>query len=95
MPRRKKVQTEVIEDTAPKKRPTTQPVKKSPIKPADDKPSRWDKIEGVKGKVVRHKMEDQEKSVEMGRLISQGKAKRLYVGVDGNFTYFYFEIFKE
>jgi hypothetical protein len=95
MPRRKKVQTETISEGGPKKRPTKQPVRKSPIKPADDKPSRWDKIEGVQGKIVRHKLGDQQKSVEMGNMVMKGLARRIYVAVDGNDMYFYYEIFKE
>jgi hypothetical protein len=85
---RKKVTSEKIKETSPKKRPPKP-------KPEKETPTRWDKITGINGKIVRHKMGDQEKATEMGGLISKGKARRLYVGVDGNNTYFYYEITKE
>tara|TARA_B110000211_G_C14057559_1_gene544051 strand:+ start:708 stop:980 length:273 start_codon:yes stop_codon:yes gene_type:complete len=86
---RKKVTTEVVNTSTQKKRPTPPKVV---VKPEKETPTRWDKIIGVNGKIVRHKMDDQEKAIEMGQLISKGKSRRLYSGVDGNFTYLYFEI---
>lgn len=95
MPRRKKVQTETISETGPKKRPTKQPEKRQVIKPADNKPSRWDKVKGVDGKIVRYTADEKEKMIEMGNMIGKGKARRMCVGVDGDKMYHYFEIFKE
>ncbi len=93
---RKKVKTETIKDSGPKKRPTKQPEKKRQvIRPSDGKPSRWDKVKGVDGKIVRYTADQKEKMIEMGQLIQKGKARRMCVGVDGDKMYHYFEIFKE
>ncbi len=72
-------------ETTPKKRPPAP-------KPEKEVPTRWDKVKVINGKIVRYKMEDQENFTAMGVLIGKGKARRLYSGVDGNFTYFYYEI---
>ena len=86
---RKKVETEKIDETTPKKRVA----KKSPIKKTNkNTPVRWDKIQGVTGKVVRHSLDDNEKSIEMSALVSKKKAKRLYYAIDGDLQYFYYEL---
>jgi lipid II:glycine glycyltransferase (peptidoglycan interpeptide bridge formation enzyme) len=94
---RKKVKTQVIKESVPKKRPTKQPEekKKQIIKSADNKPTRWDKVKGVNGKIIRIKQGDQENHVEIGKLVGKGKARHMYVGVDGDYLYHYYEIFKE
>jgi ssDNA-specific exonuclease RecJ len=86
---RKKVETEKIDETTPKKR-----VRKTTIKTTTKKEPnvRWDKIEGVTGKVVRHSLDDNEKSIEMSALVSKKKAKRLYYAIDGDLQYFYYEL---
>ena len=83
---RKKVETEKPTQTTPKKR-VRKTTKKEPT-------IRWDKIEGVKGKIVRHTMEDEVKSKEMSELVAKNKANRLYCAVDGDDFYFYYELLK-
>lgn len=83
---RKKVKSESLTESGPKKRPEV----KEEIK--KEYPEGWNKIVNVQGKIVRHRMYDKKKSVEMGDLISKGKAKKLYSAVDGNDTYFYYEL---
>ena len=84
---RKKVEAEKTTQTTPKKRVRRTTTKKEPV-------VRWDKIEGVKGKVVRHTMEDEVKSKEMSELVAKKKANRLYCAVDGDDFYFYYELLK-
>lgn len=84
---RKKVETKNISDTTPKKRVRKTTTKKEPN-------VRWDKIQGVTGKVVRHSLDDNEKSIEMSALVSKKKAKRLYCAVDGDGFYLYYELLK-
>ena len=86
---RKKVETEKIDETTPKKRVRKTTTKKTTKKEPN---VRWDKIQGVTGKVVRHSLDDNEKSIEMSALISKKKAKRLYCAADGEQFYFYFEL---
>ena len=81
---RKKVETDNVTKKTPKKR-----VKKTTSK--KETTIRWDKIEGVKGKIVRHSMEDSIKSKEMSELVANNKAKRLYCAADGDDFYFYYE----
>lgn len=87
--RRKKVKSETIQKTTPKKREEVKE-KKSPITyiPNDTK-IKWDKVKGVNGKIVRVKMGDVEKRKE---LLDKKNYRQLYVGVDGNDLYFYYEI---
>ena len=87
--RRKKVKSEIIQKTTPKKREDVKE-KKSPITyiPNDTK-IKWDKVKGVNGKIVRVKMGDVEKRKE---LLDKKNYRQLYVGVDGNDLYFYYEI---
>ena len=82
---RKKVETEKISETTPKNRVRKTTTKKEPN-------VRWDKIQGVTGKVVRHSLDDNEKSIEMSALVSKKKAKRLYYAIDGDLEYFYYEL---
>ena len=86
---RKKVKSESIEETTPKKRVEVKE-KKSPITyvPNDSK-IRWDKIKGINGEIVRFKMEDSEIPNER---LDKKKHTQLYVGIDGNDLYFYYEI---
>ena len=87
--RRKKVKSEIIQKTTPKKREDVKE-KKSPITyiPNDTK-IKWDKVKGVNGKIVRVKMGDVEKRKE---LLDKKNYHQLYVGVDGNDLYFYYEV---
>jgi len=82
---RKKVTKQIIKKTKPKKREPKKP------NPTEDKKvnSRWDRIEGVNGKVVRFKQGDNEKRIEF---LKKKNYKELYVGVDGDNLYFYYEI---
>ena len=82
---RKKVTKQIIKKTKPKKREPNKP------NPTEDKKvnSRWDRIEGVNGKVVRFKQGDNEKRIEF---LKKKNYKELYVGVDGDTLYFYYEI---
>lgn len=82
---RKKVKKEEIKSPTTKKRV----VKKTPNKTTSN---RWDKIEGVQGKIVRHTVDDEVKSKEISELISKKKARSLYYGIDGDQFYFYYEI---
>lgn len=83
---RKKVETDKVTKTIPKKRVRKTTKKETTI--------RWDKIEGVKGKIVRHTMEDSVTSKEMSELVANNKAKRLYCAADGDDFYFYYELLK-
>ena len=87
--RRKKVKSETIQKTTPKKREEVKE-KKSPITyiPNDTK-IKWDKVKGINGKIVRFKMGDVEKRKE---LLDKKNYRQLSVGVDGNDLYFYYEI---
>lgn len=87
--RRKKVKSEIIQKTTPKKREDVKE-KKSPITyiPNDTK-IKWDKVKGINGKIVRVKMGDVEKRKE---LLDKKNYHQLYVGVDGNDLYFYYEV---
>jgi hypothetical protein len=86
---RKKVKSESLEKNTPKKREEGEE-KKSPITyyPNDTK-IRWDKVKGVNGKIVRFKVGDSEITKER---LDKKKHTQLYVGVDGNDLYFYYEI---
>ena len=86
---RKKVETENISESTPKKRVRKTTTKKTTKKEPN---VRWDKIQGVTGKVVRHSLDDNEKAIEMSALVSKKKAKRLYYAVDGDLEYFYYEL---
>lgn len=85
---RKKVDSNLPKDSSPKKREEIKETKGSVIKPSSDTNSRWDKVKGVNGKIVRFKIDDKEKK----EILSQKKYRQLYVGIDGNDLYFYYEI---
>lgn len=87
--RRKKVKSNTIQKTTPKKREEVKE-KKSPITyiPNDTK-IKWDKVKGINGKIVRFKIGDVEKRKE---LLDKKNYRQLFVGVDGNDLYFYYEI---
>jgi len=86
---RKKVKSQTIKEMTPKKR-SEDKEKKSPFKilPNNYK-SRWDKIKGVKGKIVRFKVSDSEERKEF---LNKKNYRQLCVGVDGDDLYFYYEI---
>lgn len=82
---RKKVQTEnnLIEST--KKRDDENEL-------SDIESVRWDKIINVSGKIIRYKLGDREKSIEIGNMVLKGEAKKLYSAIDGDHMYFYYTI---
>ena len=95
---RKKVTSEVIKVSAPRKRALvtdTEQRKGQVILPWDGKTTKWNKVKGVTGQIVRYPMGDREKANEIGQLVQKGKAKSMYSALDGEIMYFYFEIIKE
>lgn len=87
--RRKKVKTETIKETTPKKRSDSNK-KKSPITTLPNNYKiRWDKIKGVEGKIVRYRDDESDKRKEE---LHKKNYRQLYVGIDGNHLYFYYEL---
>lgn len=85
---RKKVKTETIKNDDFKKREVVEE-KKTVIKSvSSDSKVKWEKIKGVSGKIIRFKVGDVTRKEEL----SKKKYRQLYVGVDGNDIYFYYEI---
>lgn len=85
---RKKVKTETIKNDDFKKREVVEE-KKTIIKSvSNDSKVKWEKIKGVSGKIIRYKVGDITRKEEL----SKKKYRQLYVGVDGNDIYFYYEI---
>lgn len=85
---RKKVKTETIKNDDFKKREVVEE-KKTIIKSvSNDSKVKWEKIKGVNGKIIRYKVGDVSRKEEL----SKKKYRQLYVGVDGNDIYFYYEI---
>lgn len=85
---RKKVKTETIKNDDFKKREVVEE-KKTIIKSvSNDSKVKWEKIKGVSGKIIRFKVGDVNRKEEL----SKKKYRQLYVGVDGNDIYFYYEI---
>ncbi len=86
---RKKVKSQTVKETAPKKRGEVIE-KKGPIStlPKNYK-FKWDKVKGVNGKIVRFKMGEGEERKEF---LNKKNYRQLYVGVDGGDLYFYYEI---
>lgn len=86
---RKKVKNITSLETTPKKREETSE-KNSPITflPNDNK-IKWDKIKGVNGKIVRFKEGESDKRKE---ILSKKNSRHLFIGIDGNDLYFYYEI---
>lgn len=83
---RKKVQTEnnLIEST--KKRDDDE------NESTEIESTRWDKIVNVSGKIIRYKLGDRDKSIEIGNMVLKGEAKKLYSAIDGDNMYFYYTI---
>ena len=79
---RKKVDSNLPKDSSPKKREEVKETKGPIIKSSSDTNYRWDKVKGVNGKIVRFKTDDKERK----------EYRQLYVGIDGNELYFYYEI---
>lgn len=86
---RKKVISQTIKESLPKKRSEIKEKKSTFITLPNDYKSRWDKIKGIEGKIVRFKMGESEKRDEY---LNKKNYRQLYVGVDGNDLYFYYEI---
>ena len=85
---RKKVKTETIKNDDFKKREVVEE-KKTIIKSvSNDSKVKWEKVKGVSGKIIRYKVGDITRKEEL----SKKKYRQLYVGVDGNDIYFYYEI---
>lgn len=85
---RKKVDSNLPKDYSPKKREEVKETKGRIIKSSSDTNYRWDKVKGVNGKIVRFKTDDKERK----EFLLQKKYRQLYVGIDGNDLYFYYEI---
>ena len=87
--RRKKVKSQTVKETAPKKRGEVTE-KKGPIStlPKNYK-FKWDKVKGVDGKIVRFKIGDGE---ERTKFLNKKNYRQMYVGVDGDHLYYYYEI---
>ena len=86
---RKKVKSQTIKSDTPKKRENII-AKKRPITTLPNNYKlKWDKVKGVNGKIVRFKEGDGEERTEF---LNKKNYRQLYVGVDGNDLYFYYEI---
>ncbi len=85
---RKKVDTNLPKDSSPKKREDVKESKGSIIKASNDTKSKWDRVKGINGKIVRFKLEDKERK----EFLSKKNYRQLYVGIDGNDLYIYYEI---
>ena len=85
---RKKVDGNLPKESSPKKREKVKETKGHIIKSSSDTNYRWDKVKGVNGKIVRFKTDDKERK----EFLLQKKYRQLYVGIDGNDLYFYYEI---
>jgi len=85
---RKKVDGNLPKESSPKKREKVKETKGPIIKSSSDTNYRWDKVKGVNGKIVRFKTDDKERK----EFLLQKKYRQLYVGIDGNDLYFYYEI---
>jgi len=53
---------------------------------------RWDKINNVTGKIIRYKLGDKEKSIEIGNMVLKNEVRKLYSAIDNDIMYFYYEI---
>ncbi len=87
--RRKKVKSQTIKETTPKKRSDSNEKKKSITSLPNNYKVRWDKIKGVKGKIVRYRDDESDKRKEE---LHKKNYRHLYVGIDGNHLYFYYEL---
>jgi len=89
MMERKKVKTDTIKTDDVKKRDEIVEEKKTIITSvSNDSKVKWDKIKGISNKIIRFKVGDVTRKEEL----SKKKHRQLYVGVDGNDLYFYYEI---
>jgi hypothetical protein len=89
MMERKKVKTDTIKTDDVKKRDEIVEEKKTIITSvSNDSKVKWDKIKGINNKIIRFKVGDVTRKEEL----SKKKYRQLYVGVDGNDLYFYYEI---
>jgi|APFre7841882793_1041355.scaffolds.fasta_scaffold28883_3 hypothetical protein len=82
---RKKVKTEEIKELTPKTRVEEIIDENVEVKSKQDK---WDKIEGIKGKIVRFKMGDEKRK----EFLNKKNYKHLYTSIDGNHLFEYFQI---
>jgi len=86
---RKKVKNEVSLTDGVKKREGSGEEKKTIfLNSGNDTKIRWDKVKGINGKIVRFKTGDKSRKEELDKK----KYRQLYVGVDGNDLYLYYEI---
>ena len=87
--RRKKVKTQTIKVTTPKKRSGVTEKKGAITTLPNNYKFKWDKVKGVNGKIVRFKEGDHKERLEF---LNKKNYRQMYVGVDGNDLYFYYEI---
>lgn len=86
---RKKVKNVVLTSEEIKKRDSGEEEKKTIfLNSSNDTKVRWDKVKGINGKIVRFKTGDKSRKEELDKK----KYRQLYVGVDGNDLYLYYEI---
>jgi hypothetical protein len=86
---RKKVKNVVLSSEEIKKREESGEEKKSIfLNSGNDTKIRWDKVKGINGKIVRFKTGDKNRKEELDKK----KYRQLYVGIDGNDLYLYYEI---
>lgn len=85
---RKKVNPETIKKDSTKVR-VAEEEKKSIIKSvSNDTKIKWEKVKGVNGKIIRYKVGDPNRKEELSKI----KYRQLYVGIDGNDLYLYYEV---
>ena len=84
--KRKKVKSDKITSSQPKER-EKEPKKVITFIPNDSK-TKWSKIKGVDGEIVRFKTGDPERQ----EYLKNKTYDQLYVGVDGNDLYIYYSI---
>lgn len=86
---RKKVKTNKIKTDEVKKRDNVIEEKKTIITSVSNSNKiKWDKIKGINNKIIRFKVGDVSRKEEL----SKKKHRQLYVGIDGNDLYVYYEI---
>lgn len=86
---RKKVITNKIKTDEVKKRDNVIEEKKTIITSVSNSNKiKWDKIKGINNKIIRFKVGDVSRKEEL----SKKKHRQLYVGIDGNDLYVYYEI---
>jgi len=86
---RKKVKSQTIKSNTVKKREEVDE-KKSPITTLPNNYKlKWDRVKGIRGEIVRFKVGDTEEKL---KFLNKKNYRQLYVGVDGNDLYYYYEI---